>query len=109
MPTAEELGQLPPAEREKFRGASLSNTVKQTIQAAPAERVELLIQGVFAVHSKVDAQAETVKQLSSALDSREKETAKVREHVSKLCGKVESQERTKSVCSGRRWIFQTRL
>ena len=57
----------------------------------------MLIQGVFAVHSKVDAQAETVKQLSSAIDSREKETAELREHVSKLCGKVESQENEISV------------
>ena len=93
LPTAEELGQLPPTEREKFRGASLSNTVKQTLQAAPPERVELLIQGVFGLHSKVDEQSETVKKLSIAVESREKDAIELRAHVSKLCGKVESQEK----------------
>ena len=93
LPTADELAQLPAAEREKFQGINLANTVKQTLQEAPAARVELLIQGVFNLHTKIDSQSESLTKLSAVVATHEKNCVELRGYVNQLCGKVDSQEK----------------
>mgnify|MGYP000261603383 CR=1 FL=1 len=91
LPTADEIAQLLATEREKFHGINPRNTVKQTLLEAPAARVELLIQGVFNLHAKIDSQVGTLTKLSAVVETHEKNVVELRGYMNQLCDKVNDQ------------------
>ena len=65
--------------------------MKQTLLEAPAARVELLIQGVFNLHAKIDSQAATITKLSAVVETHEKNAVELRGYMNQLGGKVDDQ------------------